>query len=122
MRTNSEKRHSLTTEPGDYLLRYVTERSDKVTSSHGGNHMALCLLPGHNEKTPSLKIDTDLALFHCFGCGRGGSIVDLVMACEGLSFPEACNRIAGMFGEAALPERIQARRNAFRANKGGAQR
>ncbi len=34
-----------------------------------------CPLPGHEDRTPSCRVGDEL--FHCFGCGRGGSIVDL---------------------------------------------
>ncbi len=37
--------------------------------------MTRCPLPGHEDRVPSCRIGHEL--FHCFGCGRGGSIVDL---------------------------------------------
>ncbi len=53
----------------------------------GKNYMALC--PFHEEKTPSLSIDPDAKLFHCFGCGKSGDIIKFVMEIESLSFSEA---------------------------------
>jgi len=45
--------------------------------------------PFHEEKTPSLKIDTDKQRFYCFGCGQHGSAIDFIMALHGLTFKEA---------------------------------
>lgn len=53
-----------------------------------------CCCPIHNEKTPSLKIDPALQLWHCFGCGEGGDVFGYVMKTEDMSFPEAVRRLA----------------------------
>lgn len=45
--------------------------------------------PFHEEKTASLKITPDKNLFHCFGCGAGGSVIDWVMKTQGVSFRHA---------------------------------
>ena len=49
--------------------------------------------PFHGEKNPSLKIYPATGGWHCFGCGRGGSVVDFVMEQEGCSFPTAVRAI-----------------------------
>ena len=53
-----------------------------------------CCCPLHNEKTPSLKIDPELQLWHCFGCGEGGDVFGFVMRADDLSFPEAVRWLA----------------------------
>ncbi len=53
-----------------------------------------CCCPIHNEKTPSLKIDPAMQLWHCFGCGAGGDVFGYVMKTEDMSFPEAVRRLA----------------------------
>lgn len=53
-----------------------------------------CCCPLHNEKTPSLKIDPALQLWHCFGCGEGGDVFGFVMKADDLSFPEAVRKLA----------------------------
>lgn len=53
-----------------------------------------CCCPLHNEKTPSLKIDPALQLWHCFGCGQGGDVFGFVMKMDDLSFPEAVRKLA----------------------------
>jgi len=48
---------------------------------------ALCVF--HEEKTPSLCIFKDSNHFKCFGCGEGGSVIDLVMKLYDKDFPSA---------------------------------
>ncbi|MEK7245331.1 MAG: DNA primase, partial [Pseudomonadota bacterium] len=68
----------------------------------GREHLGLC--PFHKEKTPSFTVNEDKGFYHCFGCGKHGSIFDFVMETEGLSFPEAVERLAQLAGM-ELPER-----------------
>jgi hypothetical protein len=66
------------------------------TVPHSG--MVRCPLPGHEDRTPSCRVGH--ALFHCFGCGRGGSIVDLAAELWGIE-----PRGAGYF---EIRERLEA--------------
>ncbi len=56
------------------------------------------LCPFHNEKTPSFTANDDKGFYHCFGCGAHGDIISFVMETEGLSFPEAVEKLAAMAG------------------------
>src|SRR5215211_2798923 len=38
---------------------------------------ARCPLPDHPDKSPSFVVYLDTNSWHCFGCGRGGDVVDL---------------------------------------------
>ena len=49
--------------------------------------------PFHGEKEPSLKVYKDTGGWHCFGCERGGSVIDFVMEHEGCSFHTAVRAI-----------------------------
>jgi DNA primase len=62
----------------------------------GREHSGLC--PFHNEKTPSFTVNDDKAFYHCFGCGAHGDVLSFVINTEGLSFPEAVERLAGEAG------------------------
>jgi DNA primase len=62
----------------------------------GREHIGLC--PFHKEKTPSFTLNEDKGFYHCFGCGAHGSVIDFVMQTEGLSFPEAVERLAADAG------------------------
>ena len=56
------------------------------------------LCPFHTEKTPSFTITPERNLFYCFGCQKGGSMIDFVMELEKLSFPEAFRLLAERIG------------------------
>lgn len=59
----------------------------------GNRFQALC--PLHNDKkTPSFSVSPDKQLFHCFGCGTGGTVIHFVMAKENLDFMEAVKLLA----------------------------
>ncbi|CAN0456181.1 unnamed protein product, partial [Discosporangium mesarthrocarpum] len=64
----------------------------------GREHTGLC--PFHNEKTPSFTVNDDKGFYHCFGCGVHGDVIGFAMETEGLSFPEAVEKLAA---EAGLP-------------------
>ena len=51
--------------------------------------------PFHGEKTPSLKVYKGTGGWHCFGCERGGSVIDFVMEHEGCNFNTAVRAIDG---------------------------
>jgi len=53
---------------------------------------------GGQEKTPSFKVDPDLKMYHCFGCGKGGSVISFVMEMDKLTFPEAIKSLARKMG------------------------
>src|SRR5215467_15116317 len=56
------------------------------------------LSPFNKERTPSFCVNDQKAMWFDFSSGRNGNIFDFVMATEGLSFPEAVERLAGMAG------------------------
>ena len=62
----------------------------------GREHIGLC--PFHNEKTPSFTVNNEKGFFHCFGCGAHGDVIGFAMRDEGLSFPEAVERLCGEAG------------------------
>ncbi len=67
----------------------------------GRSYTGCC--PFHKEKTPSFHIDADKQLYHCFGCGAGGSVFQFVMNAEGLDFVDAVKYLAER-GGVRLPE------------------
>jgi DNA primase len=58
----------------------------------GREYTGLC--PFHNEKSPSFTVSEEKGFYHCFGCGAHGDVITFVMEKEGLSFPEAVERLA----------------------------
>ncbi len=62
----------------------------------GRNFKGLC--PFHNEKTPSFVVSPDRQIFHCFGCGKGGTIFDFFMEYHHVDFVEALEELATLAG------------------------
>jgi DNA primase len=58
----------------------------------GANYWARC--PFHDEKTASFSVSPSKQIFHCFGCGAGGNVLNFVMDYEKLSFIEAVKQLA----------------------------
>ncbi len=48
-----------------------------------------CLCPLHEESTPSFTVDAEKNLWNCFGCGKGGSVIDLHARLGGMTIGEA---------------------------------
>lgn len=64
-----------------------------VHLSKQGHYMkGLC--PFHSEKTPSFTVTPEKQIYHCFGCGAGGGVIQFLMAMEGYSFAEAVSQLA----------------------------
>lgn len=92
----------------DYI-REIIDKNDIVDyiskSVHlkrsGSTFKGLC--PFHKEKTPSFSVSADKQLFYCFGCGKGGTVINYVMQSENLDFVEAVKLLAQKCGM-DLPE------------------
>ena len=64
-----------------------------------------CCCPIHNEKTPSFAVYPDKKTWHCYGCGRGGDAIALLMELQHLNFNEALLELGRMFNyEFTKPE------------------
>lgn len=83
------------------FLRELAERNDiesvvsdyvALTKRSGQNMFGLC--PFHSEKTPSFAVNPAKQFYHCFGCGKGGDVINFVMEIENMSFPEAVEFLA----------------------------
>src|ERR1700757_2349551 len=56
------------------------------------------LSPFNQEKTPSFTVNDQKGFFHDFSSGRHGNIFDFVVETEGVTFPEAVERLAALAG------------------------
>ena len=92
------------------FLQELVERNDivdvvgsyvRLTKRSGSNQFGLC--PFHSEKTPSFSVSPDKQIYHCFGCGKGGGVINFIMEIESLTFPEAVEFLAKRVGM-AMPE------------------
>ena len=67
----------------------------------GSSYWGCC--PFHSEKTPSFQVVPDRQIYKCFGCGKGGGVINFVMELENLPFREAVAVLAKRAGM-AMPE------------------
>ncbi len=75
----------------------VTVVGERVTLRRAGrNYVGLC--PFHGEKTPSFSVSREKGTFYCFGCKRGGDVIDFVAELDRLTFVEAVETLARRFG------------------------
>src|ERR1700728_2908971 len=56
------------------------------------------LLPLNKEEEPCFTVSDDKGFYHDFSSGKHGNIFDFMMETEGVSFPEAVERLAEMAG------------------------
>lgn len=61
-------------------------------SAKGGRLWGHC--PFHSERNPSFSVSPDKQLFHCFSCKAGGSVIQLVMQAESLTYTDAVRHLA----------------------------
>ena len=62
----------------------------------GREYKACC--PFHNEKTPSFWVSPDKQFYHCFGCGKHGTVLGFLMDHDHMAFPEAVEELATRLG------------------------
>ncbi len=80
-----------------HLLGPLTVYQDYVRlAQRGRRSVGLC--PFHKEKTPSFSVDLDNGLFYCFGCHKGGDMIQFVQEIEGVGFKEALEVLARKAG------------------------
>lgn len=62
----------------------------------GADYWGCC--PFHNEKTASFHVIPDRKMYHCFGCGAGGTTISFYMEMEKVTYPEAIMALAKKTG------------------------
>lgn len=62
----------------------------------GANMFGLC--PFHGEKTASFSVAPDKGIYYCFGCHKGGGVINFMMEIEGLTYPDAVRSLAKRVG------------------------
>ncbi len=86
----------------DVVGQYVTLKRS------GSNLFGLC--PFHGEKTASFSVSPEKGIYYCFGCHKGGSVINFQMEIEGLSYPDAVRALAKRSGlEVPEDEQYQSR-------------
>ena len=85
----------------EHIIEQVREANDVVDvvsdyvqlKRSGRNFFGRC--PFHNEKSPSFSVSPDKQIYHCFGCGAGGNVINFIMEHERLDFISSVKLLAG---------------------------
>ena len=74
-----------------HSLADVARRAGINLYRSSGSVMVRCPLPshGHFDRSPSLRLYLDDGIWHCFGCGRTGDVVEWVCQSEGVGWNQA---------------------------------
>ncbi len=80
----------------------------------GREYKACC--PFHAEKTPSFWVSPDKQFYHCFGCGKHGTVLGFLMDHDHMAFPEAVEELATRLG-LEVPREALAASGARRADE-----
>ncbi len=71
-----------------------------ITSTKKGRSLfSICPfhdVDGHSEKTPSLSIDPNKNLFHCFSCEAKGNVIQFVQEIDGIGFRDAVDKLLSL--------------------------
>lgn len=87
------------------FLQEIADRNDitdvvsgyvRLTKKSGSNLFGLC--PFHSEKSPSFSVSSERQIYHCFGCQKGGSVINFIMEIENLGFRDAVEFLARRSG------------------------
>src|SRR6185437_11740780 len=87
----------------------------RVQLKKSGREFKACC-PFHNEKTPSFWVSPDKQFYHCFGCGKHGTVLGFLMDHDHLAFPEAVEELATRLG-VEVPHEGGAQRSARPADE-----
>jgi DNA primase len=96
----------------EHMVREILDKTDILSivgeytrlTKRGGRWLGLC--PFHSEKSPSFNVDPEKGLFYCFGCQKGGSVVQFLMELEKESFPEVMEGLAKRVGISLTTEEL----------------
>lgn len=85
----------------------LVRKSGVELKKKGHEYWGCC--PFHNENTPSFSVfkKGNDEVYYCHGCNAGGDLIGYVQQFYGLSFPDACKRIAGNHADLVACNRAQ---------------
>ncbi|ACT06767.1 zinc finger CHC2-family protein [Dickeya chrysanthemi Ech1591] len=81
-------------------LRAVAQSQGHTLKKQGADSY-VCRCPFHQENTPSCVITPSKNLYHCFGCGASGSVLDWLQHTERLTYPQTLLRLRELAGTAS---------------------
>jgi len=94
---------------GDHTKDEIKQRVDLVEfigrhvrlSRNGKGYKGRC--PFHDDQNPSLTVDREKGVWHCFGCGAGGDVFSFLQKIDNIDFKEALQQLAEETGVEIKP-------------------
>jgi len=93
-------KHELDELKSSVSLLMLAESQGYKLKKQGKDYVMLC--PFHAEKTPSMVISPAKNLYHCFGCGAAGSVIDWQMKTGSQTLPQAVQVLRGASATSSL--------------------
>ena len=95
------------------VIQDISERTDIVDivsryvnlKRSGADFLGLC--PFHSEKTPSFRVTPSKQMFYCFGCQKGGGVIQFLMQIENLTFVDAVKKLGAECGVAVADDYVR---------------
>ena len=81
-----------------FPLQAIMEGDGIKLIGSGVRRTALCCF--HKEKTPSLSVNLERGVFYCFGCQKGGSVIDYIAWRDGKDPADVLRELATKLGDA----------------------
>jgi len=79
------------------IMEYLENRGHQPVNCIGnGRYRFLCPFSDHKESNPSFVVFTqsEYENFYCFGCGKGGTIIQLISHLDGISFRQTLEKLS----------------------------
>jgi DNA primase len=77
------------------MAEFVEDEYDLMLYPSGNGWVKTnCLMPNHNDSSPSFGINVEGNFYNCFACGASGNIVNLIQNVEGLNFYETIQKLS----------------------------
>ena len=83
------------------IKEYIDKNCSECKKS-GSGYKVLC--PFHDDKSPSMHINDEKGLYHCFVCKAGGNLVQFIKEFKNLTYPETLEEIS-IFFNIKIPKR-----------------
>jgi len=81
------------------LAERLCAEQGKTLRRAGSELLTNCLIPDHEDRTPSFTVNLDKNLWYCHGCVRGGDVVELARYTWGYSRAEVAMAAANLLYE-----------------------
>lgn len=80
----------------------------------GRTYTGLC--PFHDDKNPSMQVNEEKGLYHCFSCGAGGDIFSFLVNYRNLTFREALEELAQKLNITLSTDKTKKEKSSNRTN------